>query len=85
MVLKNVLYVPKMGANLVSARRRYEAGLVRSFNSGKIYFKLNGKTVTKATIQNSLYIVNHISKQYIETAFPSIDYNMNDFNHNNFL
>jgi hypothetical protein len=80
MVLKNVLYVPKLGVNLLSARCLYEVGLVRSFNSGKMYFKLNRKTVIKATMENGLYIVNHVSTQYKETAFPRVDYNMNDFN-----
>jgi hypothetical protein len=80
MVLKNVLYVPKLVANLLSARRLCEAGLVGSFNSGNMYFKLNGKTVTKATMENGLYIVNHVSKTYKETAIPSVDDNMNASN-----
>jgi hypothetical protein len=85
MGLKNMLYVPKLGANLLSARRLCEAGLVGSFNSGKMYFKLNGKTIIKATMENGLYILNHVSKQYKETAFPSVDYNMNNSINNNFL
>jgi hypothetical protein len=85
MVLKYVLYIPKSGANLLLARYLCEAGLVGSFNSGKMYFKLNGKTVIKATMENGLYIVNHISKQYKETAFLSINYNMNDFNQQQLL
>jgi hypothetical protein len=80
MVLKNVLYVPKLGANLLLSRRLCEAGLVGSFHSGKICFKLNGKTVIKARMENGLYIVNDVSKQYKETAFPSGDYNLNDSN-----
>jgi hypothetical protein len=80
MVLKNMLYVPKLGANLLLARCLCEAGLVGSFNSGNMYFKLTGNTVIKATMENGLYIVNHVSKQYKETAFPSVDYNTNDSN-----
>jgi hypothetical protein len=79
-VLKNVVYVSKLRANLLSARCLYKAGLVRFFNSSKIYFKLNRKTVIKAMMEHSLYIVNYISKQYKETAFPSMDYNMNNSN-----
>jgi hypothetical protein len=44
MILKNVLFVPKLGANFLSARRLCEAGLVGCFDSGNMYFKLNGKT-----------------------------------------
>jgi hypothetical protein len=80
MVLKNVLYIPKLGANLLSARRLCEVGLVGSFNSGKMYFKLKGTTVIKARMENGLDIVKHVSKQYKETAFPSVDYNMNNSN-----
>jgi hypothetical protein len=69
MILK-VLFVSKLGANLLSARRLCEAGLVGCFNSGKMYFKLNGKRVVKAMMENSLYIVDHVSNCYRETAFP---------------
>jgi hypothetical protein len=80
MILKNVLFVPKLGANLLSARHLYEAGLVGCFDSGNMYFKLNRKTVVQATIENGLYIVDHISSHYKETVFPCIDQNMNDSN-----
>jgi hypothetical protein len=80
MVLKNVLYIPKLGTNLLSARRLCKVGLVGSFNLGTMYFKLNGKTIIKAKMENGLYIVNHVSKYYKEMAFPSIDYNMSDSN-----
>jgi hypothetical protein len=30
-------------------------------------------------------IVNHVSKQYKETAFPSVNYNMNDSNQQQLL
>jgi hypothetical protein len=80
MILKNVLFVPKLGANLLSARRLYEAGLVGCFDSGNMYFKLNRKTVVKATMENSLYIVNHVSSHHRETAFHSIDHKMTDSN-----
>jgi hypothetical protein len=78
MVLRNVLFMHKLGANLLSARRLCEAGLVRFFNLGKMYSKLDGKTAIKATIENGRYIVNHNSKHYRETAFPCIDYDMRD-------
>jgi hypothetical protein len=42
-----------------------------------MYFKLNRKTVVKAMMENGLYIVDHVSSPYKETAFPCIDHNMN--------
>jgi hypothetical protein len=83
-VLKHVLFVPKLDANFLSARCLCEAGLVGSFNSGKMYFKLNGKTVIKATMENGLYIANHVSGCYRETAFLSIDYDMSNLNEKEF-
>jgi hypothetical protein len=80
MILNNVLFVPKLGANLLSARHLYEAGLVGCFDSGNIYFKLNGKTVVKATMENGLYIVDHVCSCYKETAFPCVDQNINNSN-----
>jgi hypothetical protein len=77
-VLKNLLYVLKLGANVLSARRLYEAGLVGSFNSGTMYFKLNGETIIKAKIENGPYIVHHIAKHHKDMAFPSIDYDMSN-------
>jgi hypothetical protein len=78
MVLKYVLYVPNLGANLLSARYLCKAGLVGSFNSSIIYFKLNRKMIIKGKIENGLYIVNHISKHHKEIAFPNIDYNISN-------
>jgi hypothetical protein len=80
MVLKNVLYVLKLGANLLSARCLCGAGLVGSFYSDTMYFMLNGKIIIKVKIENGLYIVNHISKRHKEIAFPSIDYNTSNSN-----
>jgi hypothetical protein len=75
-----MLYVPKLDANLLLARHLYEADLVGSFNSGTIYFKLNGKTIIKVKMENGLYIVHHISKHHKEMAFPSVDYDMSNSN-----
>jgi hypothetical protein len=55
------VYVSKLGANLLSARHLCEAGLIGSFNSGTMYFMLNGTTIIKAKMANGLYIVNHVS------------------------
>jgi hypothetical protein len=73
MILKNVLFVFKLGANLLSARCLCKAGLVGCFDLGNIYVKSNRKTIVKAIIENGLYIVDHISSHYKETAFPCVD------------
>jgi hypothetical protein len=74
------MYIPKLGANLLSGRHLCEAGLVGSFNSGTMYFKLNRKTIIKAKMENSLYIVHHTSKRHKEMVFPSVNYNMSNSN-----
>jgi hypothetical protein len=74
MILKNILFVSKVGANLLSARYLYKVGLVGYFNSENIYFKLNRKIIIKVMIDNSCYIKNHISSHHRETIFHSIDH-----------
>ncbi|KAI0999756.1 hypothetical protein K3495_g8444 [Podosphaera aphanis] len=76
MLLKNDLFFPKLGTDLLSARRLCESGLVGSFNSNWIYFKLKGKIIIKAKKENGSYIINHISSCLRETAFSSIDHDM---------
>jgi hypothetical protein len=75
-----MLYIQKLGANLLSTRHLYEASLVGSFNSVTICFKLYGKVIIKATIENSYYIINYILKYHKEIAFSRIDYNISDSN-----
>jgi hypothetical protein len=38
------------------------------------------KLIVKATMENGLYIVDHVSSRYKETALPCVDQNMNDSN-----
>ncbi|KAI0991347.1 hypothetical protein K3495_g16840, partial [Podosphaera aphanis] len=72
MLLTDVLYVPKLGVNLLSVRRLCQAGLKFSGNQDKLYL-LNGKRkIVTATMKNGLYIVSKIAKGYEETAFPSM-------------
>jgi len=69
--LKNVLYIPKLKVNLISARRIYERNLKDRFNSTKIYFTKNEKRIIKAKLQDSLYIVTHIAENYKEKALTT--------------
>ena len=69
--VKNVLYVPDLGISLMSARRVCDAGLKGHFNSTLVYFKKDGRKIIKATLQDGLYIVNHIADGYEEIALPA--------------
>ena len=73
MVLKDVLYVPKIGVNLVSARRLCQAGLTGSFDDSHMYFKQDNKKVVTATMTNDLYIITHVSKKCQDTAFVGVE------------
>jgi hypothetical protein len=45
-----------------------------------MYFKLNGKMIVKAMMENGRYIFNQVSKHHNEMAFPPIDYTKSDSN-----
>ena len=76
MLLSDVLYVPGLGVNLLSARRICQAGLKGLFTATEMYFKLGKEKVIKATMSNGLYIVTHVAGGYEETAFAVTDINM---------
>jgi hypothetical protein len=71
--LSDVLLVPNLGINLLSGRRICAAGLKGQFNSNALWFKLGKKTIIKATMDDGLYVVSHITDGYQETAFPSAE------------
>ena len=66
--MKNVLYIPKLGINLISARRICEGGLKGRFSSTEMYFTKDGKRIIEAKLQNGLYIVTYIAENYKEKA-----------------
>lgn len=74
MVLKDVLSVPKIGVNLVSARGLCQAGLSGWFDDSHMYFKQDNKKVVTATMTNGLYIITHVSKKCQDTAFAGVEY-----------
>jgi hypothetical protein len=59
--LSDVLFVPDLGINLLSARRLCQAGLKGNFNSRKMFFKRGEKTIIEAIMSQGLYIVLHVN------------------------
>lgn len=74
MYLNGVLFVPKLGINLMSSRKICrDIGLQGTFDQHNIYFsKYNRKLIT-ATMENGLYIVTHISKDIDKLVLPHVN------------
>ena len=72
MMLKDILYVPRLGVNLVLVRKLCQRGLKGSFDKTHIYFKHRPKTVDTIIITNSLYIIIYVLKKYKDIAFIGI-------------
>jgi hypothetical protein len=70
MILKNVLFVPNLGINLLSGRRLCEAGLRGSFSANSMQFLSGDQPVITAEMTNGLYIVSHVHDRSKEMAFP---------------
>jgi hypothetical protein len=69
-ILKNVLYILRLGVNLISSRYIYEIRNLKGlFDLQSIYFKLGKKRVITTKIHDRLYIVTYITKDFRETAF----------------
>jgi hypothetical protein len=70
MILKNILYILRLGINLISNRHIYKIRNLKGlFDLESIHFKLEKKRVIIAKIYNGLYIVIYITKDFRETAF----------------
>jgi len=63
--LKDVLYVPELGANLLSGRKLCKEGLTGRFNDKKMYYldKL-GNTIIEATEKGGVYVLDKIAATY---------------------
>jgi hypothetical protein len=72
-ILKDVLYVLRLGINLVSARKLCQVGLKDLFNKNYMYFKQGPKTVVTVTMTNGLYVITHISKKCKDIAFARVE------------
>ena len=73
MLLANVLYVPKIGVNLLSVRRLCQSGLSFTGNDKKLYLMDGKRKIIRAKMQNGLYVVSHIADGYEEKASPSME------------
>jgi hypothetical protein len=69
MILANVLYIPRLGVNLLSGRRICEVGLTGQFSKSYMYFKCGKNKIITATMQDRLYVITHIKHRYQNNAF----------------
>jgi hypothetical protein len=70
-LLRNTLFVPGLGVNLISARRLCKDGIEGHFDAKNMYFKKDNRRLIHAQQQDGLYLVKSISKDCPETAFPA--------------
>ena len=69
-LLKDVLFVPKLGVNLLSSQRICSQPYVKgSFDSQRMYFTRGNEKIMRADIQGGIYIVSWLAKGLEETAF----------------
>src|SRR5436190_896624 len=69
-LLKDVLFVPNLGVNLLSSRKICsQPGVKGLFDSQTMYFTCGNEKIMRADIQGGSYIVSWIAKGLEETAF----------------
>ena len=68
-LLKDTLYVPKLGVSLLSCRRMCEQGLKGSFDDKALYLHQGTQLVMRAKIKKGLYIIDKVHDTFPETAF----------------
>lgn len=61
--MKNILYVPSLGVNLLSAKQICRTGMTGYFEDKNIRIKDKNETMIHAVQQEGLYIVKHISSK----------------------
>lgn len=65
LVLKDVLYVPDLGVNLLSGRKLCKEGLKGSFDDEKMYYLDSlGNTILEATERGGVYVLDKIAATY---------------------
>jgi hypothetical protein len=69
MTLAKVLYIPRLGVNLLPGRRIYEAELTGQITKSHMYVKCGNNKIITATIQDRLYVITHIKHGYQDDAF----------------
>lgn len=73
MLLKNSLYVPKIGVNSLSVRRLCHSGFRFVGNDEKMYIMEGTKKIVSARMQNGLYVVTNVAKGNEEKALKVTD------------
>ena len=69
-LLKDVLFVPNLGVNLLSSRKICsQLGVKGSFDSQTMHFTRGSEKMMRADIQGGIYVVSWIAKGLEETAF----------------
>ena len=69
-LLKDVLFVPNLGVNLLSSRKICsQPGVKGSFDSQTMYFTRGNEKIMRADTQGGIYVVSWIAKGLEETAF----------------
>jgi hypothetical protein len=79
MTLTNVLYIPRLGVNLGSGRRIFEARLTGQFTKSHMYFKTGKNKIITATMQDGLYVITHIEQGYLDEALYGHGYHHTAF------
>lgn len=71
--LTNVLYVPKLGVNLLSGRQVCRHGLEAGYDESSHWFrsKADGRVIIKAEIKDGLYIVTHVASRGKQIALSA--------------
>ncbi len=71
-LLSDVLYVPRLGVNLMSSRKICsQDNILGLFDNRTMYFKKGNKTLIRADISGGIYIVSWIRKGLDEKAFSA--------------
>lgn len=63
LLISNVLCVPSLGVNLISAKRLFKNGHQGSFDARKICICSGKNKIITASQKSGLYIIDHISKK----------------------
>lgn len=62
--LDNVLFVPKLGVNLISAKKLCKGGYQGAFDEENIWITKGNRKVLTAVQSRGLYVVKHVSKTF---------------------
>lgn len=72
--LLKTLFVPQLGASLLSGRRMCQSGLTGSFDEKNLYFRdKEGRTLIQASELGGVYIVDSVSPQIHNFSFKATD------------